>query len=111
MNFDMKEINKVIKTSNVKKELAKMELEGNKIFTQDEINFISKGCYCNEITRKEIDFEKVLLTDLSYQKAYLKMNSFLKVFEIDKSEKNKKTLLKLVKEKDRIYNDLKNNFY
>lgn len=106
------EMNRALKTGNVKKELAKIEVAENKIFTDAEIKRVIKECNINTITRKEIDFEKLLIQDTQYQEALNNMINFLdNVFSIDKTEENKNKVLELVNIKDNIYHCLEQKFY
>ncbi|WP_291566883.1 MULTISPECIES: hypothetical protein [unclassified Clostridium] len=109
-NNQLNEMNKAIKTGNVLKELAKIELKENRIFKDTEIKRIVKECDIDNIVRKEIDFEKVLLQNIEYQNAHKEMLEFFDVFEKDKTEENKEKLLQLVEKKDSVYDKLKANF-
>lgn len=105
-------MNKVIKTSNIVKELARMEMTDNKTFTGKEIREISKNCDIDIITHKDIDFQKSLANNKEYQ---LLLNSIDVYGNRIKAgictTQIKEELLELIEKKDNVYNAVKKEFF
>lgn len=112
-NTQFIEMNKSIKTGNCIKYLAEQEINLNKVFTDSELKRVIKECNVNNITRKEIDFQKLLIQNKEYQEA--QNNLFITLDNLkdapeNQQEKKKEEVLQMLDIRDKIYNKLKAEF-
>ena len=104
INFEL--IKKILKTGELKKELAKAEIKNNKVWTNKELERAVKETNCNNITRKDIEIEKALLLNKEYQKLLNDINNLCDNFNND----DKEILLEIVNKKDLLYEKIVNKF-
>lgn len=112
-NIDFDNMNKAIKTGELKKMLAAEEIKNNRNFTPLEIKRAIKETNVNNFTRNDINFEKALQLDLQYQSLQTQTSilcDVIKDIQEDKKKEYKEKLLDIVEQKDRAYKEIQERF-
>jgi len=105
---DLKEMNKVVQTNYVMTELAKIEMNTKRVFTDEELRKTASRSEMNEITRTDLNFAKALINNKEYSSYLDKINVYCKRIKAGEcSDKIKEKLLDLIEKKDNIYNTVK----
>lgn len=98
----------VMKTSELVKMLAEVEIKNCTRFTADQLIRATMQTNTNTITRRDIEIIKVILTDKEYQYLQKAILNMCNAYVTCKSEGGKRAIKELVKLKDDCYERIVN---
>lgn len=105
-----KYLSKMVKTSELIKMLAEVELKNGSRFTAAQLATATIQTNTNDITRKDIEVKKATLIDAEYQSLQAAIHNMCNAYVAHKTEGTKQAIKVLVKLKDDCYDRVVNQF-